>query len=130
MQVQPQLILLQKTLLNIEALGRQLYPELNLWTTAKPFLEQWMSSRVGPKAIWKSFRRHTPYWVHRLPEVPEKLFKALEHVQMIATSGEQQTQQLAVLGAQMAKLKRIAKVAVVIALLLNMVWIGAFYRWM
>ena len=49
MEVQPQLVLLQKTLLNIEGLGRQLYPQLDLWSTAQPFLEQWMHDRVAPK---------------------------------------------------------------------------------
>ena len=51
MEVQPQLVLLQKTLLNIEGLGRMLYPELDLWSTAKPFMERWMSEQVGPKAF-------------------------------------------------------------------------------
>jgi ubiquinone biosynthesis protein len=51
MEVQPQLVLLQKTLLNIEGLGRQLYPELDLWSTAQPFLERWMRERVSPKTV-------------------------------------------------------------------------------
>jgi ubiquinone biosynthesis protein len=51
MEVQPQLVLLQKTLLNIEGLGRQLYPELDLWSTAQPFLERWMRERVSPKTL-------------------------------------------------------------------------------
>ncbi len=70
MEVQPQLVLLQKTLLNIEGLGRQLYPELDLWVTAKPFLERWMLDRVGPKAFFKAVVRNTPYWVEKLPELP------------------------------------------------------------
>ena len=57
MEVQPQLVLLQKTLLNIEGLGRQLYPDLDLWTTAKPYLERWIRERFGPKAAWKEFKR-------------------------------------------------------------------------
>jgi ubiquinone biosynthesis protein len=52
MEVQPQLVLLQKTLLNIEGLGRQLYPDLDLWSTAKPFLERWMRERISPKAVF------------------------------------------------------------------------------
>jgi ubiquinone biosynthesis protein len=54
MEIQPQLVLLQKTLLNIEGLGRQLYPELDLWSTAQPFLERWMRERVSPKSLFNS----------------------------------------------------------------------------
>jgi ubiquinone biosynthesis protein len=54
MEVQPQLVLLQKTLLNIEGLGRQLYPDLDLWSTAQPFLERWMRDRVSPKSLFHS----------------------------------------------------------------------------
>lgn len=71
MEVQPQLVLLQKTLLNIEGLGRQLYPQLDLWSTAKPYLEQWMVSRVGPKAIWKELKRQAPAWIQHAPHMPE-----------------------------------------------------------
>jgi ubiquinone biosynthesis protein len=54
MEVQPQLVLLQKTLLNIEGLGRQLYPDLDLWSTAQPFLERWMRERVSPKTLLRN----------------------------------------------------------------------------
>jgi ubiquinone biosynthesis protein len=60
MQVQPQLILLQKTLLNIEGLGRQLYPELDLWQTALPILRRWMRERSGPRSVFRSLRSHWP----------------------------------------------------------------------
>jgi len=60
MQVQPQLILLQKTLLNIEGLGRQLYPELDLWQTALPILRRWMRERSGPRSLFRSLRTHWP----------------------------------------------------------------------
>ena len=60
MQVQPQLILLQKTLLNIEGLGRQLYPELDLWKTALPILRDWMRERASPRAVIGSLREHWP----------------------------------------------------------------------
>ena len=59
MEIQPQLVLLQKTLLNIEGLGRQLYPELDLWQTGQPVLREWMAERTGPKAIVKRFREET-----------------------------------------------------------------------
>lgn len=70
MEVQPQLVLLQKTLLNIEGLGRQLYPELDLWQTAKPFLERWMSEQVGVRSLVKSLVRNVPLWADKLPEIP------------------------------------------------------------
>ena len=86
MQVQPQLVLLQKTLLNIEGLGRQLYPDLDLWKTAKPFLENWMSEQIGAQALWKGMKRNVPYLAEKLPEVPELAFKALHNM---ATAGDQ-----------------------------------------
>ena len=70
MEVQPQLVLLQKTLLNIEGLGRQLYPDLDLWTTAKPFLERWMKTQIGPQAFIKRMQTNMPAWSEKLPEIP------------------------------------------------------------
>lgn len=70
MEVQPQLVLLQKTLLNIEGLGRQLYPDLDLWTTAKPFLERWMKEQMGTTAFLKRLRTNLPLWSEKLPEIP------------------------------------------------------------
>ncbi|MBB3191109.1 ubiquinone biosynthesis regulatory protein kinase UbiB [Halomonas cerina] len=70
MEVQPQLVLLQKTLLNIEGLGRQLYPDLDLWSTAKPFLEQWMKERAGTRGFWESLKRQAPELSRQLPELP------------------------------------------------------------
>ncbi len=77
MSVQPQLVLLQKTLLNIEGLGRDLYPELNLWATAKPFLEKWMKTRVGWQGFIKRSMASIPDLSERLPDVPELLFDLL-----------------------------------------------------
>ena len=71
MEVQPQLVLLQKTLLNVEGLGRQLYPDLDLWRTAKPFMERWMHDRYGPKAFFKSLAEHAPALAAELPRLPE-----------------------------------------------------------
>ncbi len=70
MPVQPQLVLLQKTILNIEGLGRQLYPELDLWETAKPFLEKWMNQQVGPRAAIRTIRRELPNLYTLAPELP------------------------------------------------------------
>ena len=78
MEVQPQLILLQKTLLNIEGLGRQLYPDLDLWKTAKPFLEQWMKDKIGPQSFFKHLKENMPLWAERLPKLPNLIFDVLE----------------------------------------------------
>lgn len=77
MEVQPQLVLLQKTLLNIEGLGRQLYPELDLWTTAKPFLERWMRDQVGPKAFLARARKNLGPASEQLPELPLLAYRVL-----------------------------------------------------
>jgi len=70
MEVQPQLVLFQKTLLNIEGLGRQLYPELDLWKTAKPFLERWADEQYGVRSIIRSVARNAPVWMEKLPAMP------------------------------------------------------------
>ena len=69
-EIQPQLVLLQKTLLNIEGLGRQLDPDLDLWSTAKPFLEQWMVEQVGPQRLWTQLKAEAPRYAKLLPELP------------------------------------------------------------
>lgn len=89
MEVQPQLVLLQKTLLNIEGLGRQLYPELDLWTTAKPFLERWMDEQVGTKAMLRGFKDNLPYIVEKMPEMPMLIYEALKNA---ATGADQEKQ--------------------------------------
>ena len=78
MEVQPQLVLLQKTLLNIEGLGRQLYPELDLWQTGKPYLERWMKERVGPKAVLKTMLQQAPDWIEKLPQLPQLAYDVLQ----------------------------------------------------
>jgi ubiquinone biosynthesis protein len=78
MEVQPQLILLQKTLLHIEGLGRQLDPELDLWKTAKPFLENWIKEQMGVKALVKNIFRQMPFWLEKLPEIPDLLYAKLQ----------------------------------------------------
>ena len=76
-EVQPQLVLLQKTLLNIEGLGRQLDPELDLWQTAKPYLEKWMSNQVGPQGFMERLRAEAPRYAHIFPQLPRLLHQAL-----------------------------------------------------
>ena len=81
MEVQPQLVLLQKTLLNIEGLGRDLYPDLDLWQTAKPFLERWMSEQVGVRAFFQGLREEAPRWAERIPQVPALLYDVLRRAE-------------------------------------------------
>ena len=83
MEVQPSLVLLQKTLLNIEGLGRQLYPELDLWKTAKPFMEQWMRDRFHPRMLLEELRRYGPEWAEKFPQVPDLLFQAAEQIRQL-----------------------------------------------
>ncbi|MYZ53447.1 ubiquinone biosynthesis regulatory protein kinase UbiB [Malikia spinosa] len=72
-EIQPQLVLLQKTLLNIEGLGRDLDPELDLWNTAKPFLEKWMIDQLGPKMFWQQLKAEAPQYAKLIPELPRLL---------------------------------------------------------
>ena len=69
-EIQPQLVLLQKTLLNVEGLGRDLDPDLDLWATAKPFLEQWMLKQVGPQRLWAELQAQAPRYAKILPDLP------------------------------------------------------------
>ncbi|QCF26958.1 ubiquinone biosynthesis regulatory protein kinase UbiB [Hydrocarboniclastica marina] len=80
MEVQPQLVLLQKTLLNVEGLGRQLYPDLDLWRTAHPFLEDWMYQRLAPPGLIKTMREQLPDWLEQTPEMPQLLHDALKQL--------------------------------------------------
>lgn len=83
MEVQPQLVLLQKTLLNIEGLGRQLYPDLDLWQTAHPYLERWMQDRFNPRSLWQQLKRYGPEIMEQAPQMPHKLAAALDQVQQL-----------------------------------------------
>jgi ubiquinone biosynthesis protein len=77
MEVQPQLVMLQKTLLAIEGLGRELDPDLDLWQTAKPYLERWMKEQVGVRGLWHTIRREAPFWAATLPQLPRLVHQAL-----------------------------------------------------
>ena len=76
--LQPQLLLLQKTMLNVEGMGRQLYPDLNLWATAKPFLEKWLRETYGPKALLKKVIEKTPSWSEKITNIPDLLYDFLQ----------------------------------------------------
>jgi ubiquinone biosynthesis protein len=80
MEIQPQLLLLEKTFLHIEGIGRQLYPELDLWDTAKPFLERWLSEQLGMRALVNGMKKNLPYIAEHLPDLPQLVFKALDRI--------------------------------------------------
>lgn len=84
MEVQPQLVLLQKTLLNIEGLGRQLYPELDLWKTAHPYLERWLKDRFHPRTLLKELKRYGPEWLEKFPDIPMKIYNNLDALQQFS----------------------------------------------
>ncbi|WP_289029528.1 ubiquinone biosynthesis regulatory protein kinase UbiB [uncultured Paraglaciecola sp.] len=90
MIIQPQLVLLQKTLLYIEGLGRQLYPQLDLWETAKPFLENWMKEQIGVKAMYQKISTNLPFWSEKMPEMPDLIYDSLKQIK---TLPEQQRQE-------------------------------------
>jgi ubiquinone biosynthesis protein len=94
MRVQPQLVLLQKTLLNIEGLGRQLYPDLDLWQTAKPYLEKWFHDRMSPKAKINKIIKQFPEFAEQFPEVPSLIYKALNNAAQAQQQAETQQREL------------------------------------
>ncbi len=96
-EIQPQLVLLQKTLLNIEGLGRQLDPDLDLWSTAKPFLEKWMIDQIGPKKLFTALRDQAPHYAKLLPELPRLLH---DYLQQRSTDAQQQSLTAELLRAQ------------------------------
>ena len=111
-EVQPQLVMLQKTLLNIEGLGRQLDPRLDLWKTAKPFLERWMQGQVGWQAFDRAIREEAPRWAQLVPQLPRLLHAQLtatpssaslgERIDRLAVTQARQQRWLLLLGAAVA----------------------------
>jgi ubiquinone biosynthesis protein len=106
-EIQPQLVLLQKTLLNIEGLGRQLDPELDLWTTAKPFLERWMNEQVGWRGLAARLEREAPRYAQLLPAMPRLLHEVLRQRTQPATDPV-----LAELVAEQRRIRRLLQAAV------------------
>lgn len=94
MEVQPQLVLLQKTLLYVEGLGRQLYPQLDLWTTAKPFLESWLRDQVGLPAVIRALKEKAPFWAEKFPELPELVYDSLQQHKLLQQSVDKLTIQI------------------------------------
>jgi ubiquinone biosynthesis protein len=110
-EIQPQLVLLQKTLLNIEGLGRQLDPDLDLWKTAKPYLERWMSEQMGWRGLLRRLRQEAPEWASLLPQLPRLVHRALsghearrwsDHLGEIAARQSAQNRMLLIIASLLA----------------------------
>jgi ubiquinone biosynthesis protein len=132
MEVQPQLVLLQKTLLNIEGLGRQIYDELDLWETAAPFMEKWMSQRMGIRATLKALGENAPRWFEQLPELPDLAFTALNELNHLGENTRKQTIALNSLKMEIAqqhkrtRTQRIGGIALIAALLSTMLPLAGY----
>ncbi|MGR3913254.1 MAG: ubiquinone biosynthesis regulatory protein kinase UbiB [Gammaproteobacteria bacterium] len=119
MPVQPQLVLLQKTLLNIEGLGRQLYPQLDLWQTAKPFLEKWTREQIGARAMARAVKRELPNLLARAPELPGLLQQLMRRLQDDESNTRARAAEIAALKQLAAGQRRIARAIAGAALLLG-----------
>lgn len=113
MEVQPQLVLLQKTLLNIEGLGRQLYPELDLWKTAKPFLERTMSEQLGARAMFRNLRENAPEWSKVMPRLPLLAYDFMEMATQGKLQVEWQSKELKQLRAEIERSNRRSTTAII-----------------
>ena len=127
--IQPQLVLLQKTLLNVEGLGRQLDPDLDLWHTAKPFLEKWMHEQIGPKRLLRELKDQAPYYAKMLPDLPRLLHGYLQ--QRPAEDLRRELRALALAQQQTNRLLRrivLAGALALLALIALVLWApGGFY---
>ncbi|MDP3540133.1 MAG: ubiquinone biosynthesis regulatory protein kinase UbiB [Azonexus sp.] len=117
-EIQPQLVMLQKTLLNIEGLGRQLDPELDLWKTAKPFLERWMSEQVGWRGLVKTFQREAPYLARTIPQLPRLIHQSLAQ----PTKTDLQPQLDRLIAAQQQQNRWLAIIALLLAVLISVLY--------
>ncbi len=124
MEVQPQLVLLQKTLLNIEGLGRQLDPDLDLWKTAKPFLDRWMSEQVGVRALAAGIRKQLPRMAERLPEIPDLVYSTMKKFEQGQAELEWHSQELESIRKEIKKSNQnlIAFLIIVLVTLLFGMW--------
>ena len=117
---------LQKTLLNVEGLGKQLYPELDLWKTALPFLEEWQRQRLSPLNNLRKIREKLPEWIEQAPEVPELVLQALERAGTTSNEVNRLAGQITTLQQQLQtarKLGQWALAAGLLGLLLALCWL-------
>ena len=106
MEVQPSLVLLQKTLLNIEGLGRQLYPELDLWQTALPYLENWNRKRLNPFTLLNKVKEEVPNWIDQLPQLPSLVIDSLSRSRQLGEINASLSEQNELLRARETQRKR------------------------
>ncbi|PID49425.1 MAG: ubiquinone biosynthesis regulatory protein kinase UbiB [Proteobacteria bacterium] len=125
MEVQPQLVLLQKTLLNIEGLGRQLYPDLDLWATAKPFLENWMDKQVGFRALLNGFKDNLPRMIETMPYMPNLLYDIAKQTEAGKLKMQWESQQIENLRREIAHAQSNTRLSLFGALLLIIAFLGA-----
>lgn len=114
MEIQPSLVLLQKTLLHIEGLGRQLYPELDLWTTAKPFLEKWLKERYSPSGLISRFKQLSPSILEQLPRLPETIMELPNQQRQFNKTTLEQEQQLLAIRKDLAQSKLALRLTVLV----------------
>ncbi|MFN2360145.1 MAG: ubiquinone biosynthesis regulatory protein kinase UbiB [Marinobacter sp.] len=124
MEVQPQLVLLQKTLLNVEGLGRQLYPDLDLWSTAQPFLEAWMRRRIGPSGLIKSLQSHLPAWLEQSPEMPQLVHDALVQLRNSGSNDQSSRATLELIRENRARADRRWRRGLAAAALIGVAWLS------
>ena len=130
MEVQPSLVLLQKTLLHIEGLGRDLYPELDLWSTAQPFLERWIKQRYSPRGTYQRAQQQLPALLEQLPKLPEILLQSLSERRSSPPNQNSDSVQLARLQAQLHQRQRRKNVLTLAAVLLMAAAVVANPSWL
>ena len=134
MQIQPQLVLLQKTLLNIEGLGRQLYPELDLWKTAQPILQRWMRERMSPRTLLKQARAQLPDTIAALQQLPQLFNTAVREAAEGRVRWQVQSAQIEDLRLELRSnaLRRDIALAAAALWLSGFIWLAAaaHMRWM
>ena len=118
MEVQPALVLLQKTLLNIEGLGRQLYPDLDLWKTALPYLESWNARRLNPLTLLTKIQENIPNWIEQLPELPQLMIEAITQSTQLGEINRTLLKQQAATELTMLRQRRRSQMAGIAALII------------
>ena len=118
MEVQPALVLLQKTLLNIEGLGRQLYPDLDLWKTALPYLESWNARRLNPLTLLTKIQENIPNWIEQLPELPQLMIEAITQSTQLGEINRTLLKQQAATEFTMLRQRRRSQMAGIAALII------------
>ena len=117
MEVQPSLVLLQKTLLNIEGLGRQLYPELDIWKTALPYLENWNNERLNPLNLLSKIQENMPKWIDQLPNLPLLFINASTQSSKLSEINKSLVRQQQIAEKKLERQRRLSRNSGLLALL-------------